>query len=158
MTLVNLEHEAPLPLLMHILIATVQIKVDKTFTCLTGKKTTRSGVREICARHHGSPIEGPPKTLPISLHYGFEGFEVEPLLGPIMSRGTSHLGCRVKLFQSGTQRNWFLFPYKNKDTSTGLETNSTPSGSKQIWNMLIQADQAKSSEEHNLTSLRVLWF
>ena len=129
MTLVNLEHEAPLPLLMHILIATVQIKVDKTFTCLTGKKTTRSGVREIFARHHGSPIEGPLKTLHTSLLYGIEGFKGSPNCAPLCLEAQA-IRTIFPVWYMCMQRYWFLFPDKKKETSTDLKTNIMLSG----WN------------------------
>ena len=37
-----------------------------------------TAAREICERHHGSPIEGSSETPHTSLHYGIEGFNRSP--------------------------------------------------------------------------------
>ena len=39
--------------------------------------------REICERHHGSPIEGSLGTPHISLHYGIKGPNGSPNLVPL---------------------------------------------------------------------------
>ena len=64
-------------------------------------KIRRAAAPEICARDHGSPIEGSSETLQTSQHYGIKGFSGRPNWVPLYREAEATRAAELNFLQSG---------------------------------------------------------